>query len=159
MGQDSFSVSVAFSSCSNNMKFTLTTVYAPCDDSLWPDFFSFVNNVIDQVNGAWILIGDFNMYRYDFEKNNDKVNWSLMEQFNDWINGHGLMDIDIANRRFTWPNKHRDPTLVKLDSVLVNADWSLDFLDTSALCVTSVTLDHVPTCDISLRLLTSLIHE
>ena len=84
------------------------------------------------------------MYRYTFEKSNGRINWSVMEQFNDWINMHGLMDIDISNRRFTWSNKRRDPILAKLDRVPINAIWSQDFPQTFALAKTAPTSDHHP---------------
>jgi hypothetical protein len=72
------------------------------------------------VSEPWVLAGDYNIYRYVSEKNNSNINWAAMDEFNAWINDMELMDVDIANSKFTWSNKRRDPTLVKLDRVLIN---------------------------------------
>lgn len=84
------------------------------------------------------------MYRFAHEKSRGRTNWSVMEAFNDWIREHDLDDISIANKNFTGWNKRRDPTLVKLDRVLVNAQWNLDFVNTVALALTATTSDHAP---------------
>ncbi|XP_073363205.1 uncharacterized protein [Aegilops tauschii subsp. strangulata] len=65
-----------------------------------------------------------------------------MDRFNAWIRDHALDDIEVANKRFTWSNKRMEPTLVKLDKVLVNAEWNLGFLDTSAAALSATTSDH-----------------
>lgn len=46
------SLSVAFSSAADNGRFTLTAIYAPCEENLRPDFFSSINNLADQIVGA-----------------------------------------------------------------------------------------------------------
>ena len=84
------------------------------------------------------------MYRFQDEKSRGRVDWAMMELFNDWIRGHGLDDVQISNRSFTWPNKRDNPTLVRLDRALVNAHWLLAFAQSSASVVPSVTSDHVP---------------
>ena len=68
------------------------------------------------------------MYRFQDEKSRGRVDWAMMELFNDWIRSHGLDDVQISNRSFTWSNKREHPTLVRLDHVLVNVAWNLSFL-------------------------------
>nr|XP_040252249.1 uncharacterized protein LOC120969201 [Aegilops tauschii subsp. strangulata] len=67
-----------------------------------------------------------------------------MDSFNSWIRAHGLDEIEVNNRRFTWSNKRVNPTLVRLDRVLVNTDWLLGFAHVSADAIPTVTSDHVP---------------
>lgn len=142
--RNQYCISVNLSSVSDNNNFCLTTVYAPCDNSERPDFFHALDQVAELVSGPWILLGDFNMYRFANEKSKGRKNWVVMDSFNDWIRENALDDIDITNRTYTWSNKRRDPTMVKLDKVLVNADWNLGFLNTEALAITATTSDHVP---------------
>ena len=68
----------------------------------------------------------------------------MMDMFNDWIRAHGLDDVDICNRKFTWSNKRVDPTMAQLDRVLINTAWLLSFTQTSEMVTSSVTSDHVP---------------
>ena len=53
-------------------------------------------------------------------------------------------DLDIPNKKFTWFNKRRETTLIKLVRVLQNAEWNLNFLQTSAMSLTAITWDHTP---------------
>jgi hypothetical protein len=61
-----------------------------------------------------------------------------MDEFNAWIK------LDIANSKFTWSNKRREPTLVKLDRVLVNLAWSQKFLHSECRTLLRQTSDHKP---------------
>lgn len=142
--KDQFCISARVQSVSNNTSFQLTTVYAPCEDSDRPDFFRTLDRTATLVEGPWVLLGDFNMYRYAHEKSRGRRNWAVMESFNSWIRDNAMDDIDISNRQFTWSNKRREPTMVKLDRVLVNAEWNLGFLNTSASVFTATTSDHSP---------------
>ena len=83
------------------------------------------------------------MYTFEHEKSKGRRNWALMDTFNSWIREHALDDIDITNRTFTWSNRRVQPTLVKLDRVLVNAEWNLGFADTTATALPAVTSDHI----------------
>jgi endonuclease/exonuclease/phosphatase family metal-dependent hydrolase len=92
----------------------------------------------------WVLAGDFNIYRYVNEKSNSNINWTAMDEFNAWINDKKLMDVDIANSKYTWSNKRREPTLVKLDRVLINLHWSQRFLHSECRALPRPTSDHKP---------------
>jgi hypothetical protein len=98
----------------------LKNVYAPCELAERSEFFYEIKEIQLPVATPWVLAGDFNIYRYASEKNNNNINWAAMDEFNAWINELELMDVDIANTKFTWSNKRREPTLVKLDRVLIN---------------------------------------
>lgn len=67
-----------------------------------------------------------------------------MENLNECINSEELVDIDIPNRFFTWSNKRRNPTLVKLDRVFINILWSQSFPHTEAKAITASTSDDTP---------------
>lgn len=140
--KDRFNVTVKFQSKSNNARFTLTTVYAPSDDEDRDAFFKTLDRVVELISGPWIMLGDVNMYRYPHEKSQGRKNWALMDRFNDWIRENAMDDIEVANRNFTWSNKRGKPTLIKLDRILINADWGLGFLHTSASALPAITSDH-----------------
>lgn len=67
-----------------------------------------------------------------------------MNIFNSWIHDQGLIDIDIPNKKFTWTNKRRNPTLINLDRILIDTEWSKVFLVTSAKSEVAITSGHNP---------------
>jgi hypothetical protein len=67
-----------------------------------------------------------------------------MDEFNAWINDMELIVIEIANFRFTWSNKRREPTMVKLDRLLVNVNWSQKYLHPECRTLLRPTSDHKP---------------
>ena len=65
--KDRFCISVHFRLVSTNIRFTLTTVYAPCEDLERLAFFQTLDPAA-LAEGPWILLGDFNMYKFAHEK-------------------------------------------------------------------------------------------
>ena len=46
----------------------------------------------------------------------------------DWvINTHGMRDVDLNGGKYTWSNNQVDPTLERLDRVLMNDKWEKEF--------------------------------
>jgi hypothetical protein len=121
-------LTVQVQSNSDDQNFVLTNIYAPCEHIECSQFFSEIKHLQLTIAEPWVLAGDYNIYRYVSEKNNSNINWAAMDEFNAWINDLELMDVDIANSKFTWSNKIREPTLVKLDRVLINIGWSQKFI-------------------------------
>lgn len=119
-------------------------MYAPCLNNERSAFFKAVSEVAADAETPWAVLGDFNMYRFSHEKSRGRICWTTMEHFNSWIQEHGLDDILIENKLFTWSNKRSSPTLVRLDRALVNAAWSLSFMQTVASCPPYITSDHAP---------------
>ena len=71
--------------------------------------------------------GDFNIIRYASEKNKDSGVHRHTGLFNNIISTLDLLDIHMTGGKFTWSNNHSDPTLERLDRVLVNKDWESIF--------------------------------
>jgi hypothetical protein len=47
--------------------------------------------------------------------------------FNLIINSYELRELPLAGGKFTWTNNRKDPTLEKLDRVLILNSWEPDF--------------------------------
>jgi endonuclease/exonuclease/phosphatase family metal-dependent hydrolase len=74
-----------------------------------------------------IVGGDFNILRYNSEKNKNFYSSRYSDMFNWIINSYGLREIALNGGKFTWSNNHADPTLQKLDRVLMNDKWEVTF--------------------------------
>lgn len=67
-----------------------------------------------------------------------------MEFFNDFIGNFQLREIFISGMRFTWSNKQKHPTLVKLDRILTTASWDLNYPNCFAWSKARIGSDHTP---------------
>jgi exonuclease III len=79
-------ITVKVESNSDDTNFVLTNVYAPCDHGDRSMFFSEIKQLQLAITCPWVLAGDYNIYRYISEKNNNNINWAAMDEFNAWIN-------------------------------------------------------------------------
>ena len=123
---------------------TVTNVYGPSDHRHSSDFLRELHDLSSNINGPWVIIGDFNLIRSGDEKNNVNVNIPLMNTFNDTINSLGVMEIPLLGRNFTWSNGQEPPILAKLDRALVNLAHTTTFPDTSLSPRAKPTSDHTP---------------
>lgn len=67
--------------------------------------------------------GDFNLLRSSKEKNkNLHVNCNY-DTFNSIVNTCELRGMNMDGGNFTWSNNHEEPTLEKLDRLLMCGGW------------------------------------
>ena len=70
---------------------------------LWDNLKEMSNNLKDV---PWLVIGDFNAIRYQFEKVGGDLGWSSMkEEFNSALIEAELDDLKYGGCQFTWSNK------------------------------------------------------
>lgn len=74
-----------------------------------------------------LIGGDFNILRYQEEKNNDlfDTHWPFL--FNVVIDSLDLREACMSGRQFIWANNRSVPTYEKLDRVLMDTEWELKF--------------------------------
>ncbi|KAK1301673.1 hypothetical protein QJS10_CPB12g00740 [Acorus calamus] len=71
----------------------------------------------------WCVLGDFNVTRFVEDRNRQGPTSAAMEEFSDWIDQEELMELPLANQAYTWSNLWEDPSLAKLDRVLIDHGW------------------------------------
>lgn len=74
-----------------------------------------------------LLGGDFNLLRSSDEKNMNYQNNRNNDNFNYIINTYDLREIDLSGGGFTWSNNQENPTLEKLDRLLMSNEWEYLF--------------------------------
>jgi hypothetical protein len=75
-----------------------------------------------QDDTKWLILGDFNLiliYKAR-DKNNRNLNLRSMRAFHRAIEFCELKEMRLQNRKYTWSNERRRPTLSHLDRVFCN---------------------------------------
>jgi exonuclease III len=78
------------------------------------------------------------------DKNNRNINLRLMSRFRTTLDHCGLKELTLQNRKYTWSNERRHPTLVRLDRVFCNQAWDLTFDNHILHALSSSHSDHCP---------------
>jgi hypothetical protein len=78
------------------------------------------------------------------DKNNRNINLRLMSRFRTTLDQCGLKELSLQNRKYTWSNERRHPTLVRLDRVFYNQAWDLTFDNHTLHALSSSHSDHFP---------------
>lgn len=137
-------VTVKFTNIFDNSCFFLSNVYGPSHAAGKLAFITWFINLDTSEFDEWIIAGDFNLYRSMKDRNKPGDDPRDMNLFNDFISYLELVDIPFSGRTFTWSNMQNDPLLIKLDWVLCNANWSLQYPSTSGQPLSKPISDHVP---------------
>jgi endonuclease/exonuclease/phosphatase family metal-dependent hydrolase len=103
----------------------LVTIYGPAHEERREQFLRELSTICAKNDLPMIVGGDFNILRYNSEKNKTFYANRFSDMFNWIINSYGLKEITLNGGRFTWSNNHADPTLEKLDGVLMNDKWEV----------------------------------
>ena len=147
--QDFCGLVISFTSLQSTDSFILTNIYGPCTGIARDDFVAWLFHLSIDTESLWLLVGDFNFYRSVENRNRDGANLQDTETFNEIISYHGLIELPIKVRSFTWSNMQRDPLLVQLDWFFTSTAWTLKFPNTLVTPLARPTSDHIP-CVVSI---------
>ena len=125
-------------------KFRLSVIYGPTRYRARQRFLEELKGIKPENNTRCLLLGDFNLICKATDKNNRRLNLSLMRQFREALNECELQEIHLQNRKFTWSNERRQPTLMKLDRFLCNVEWDSTFPSHVLHALSTSLSDHAP---------------
>lgn len=98
-------------------------VYGPQAQGEKLRFLQELRDIRSACSGPWAVVGDFNLIYQDQDKNNTNLNRRMMGRFRRVINDLALHELHLNGRSFTWSNGWDNPTLERLDRVLISSDW------------------------------------
>ncbi|GKV34368.1 hypothetical protein SLEP1_g42745 [Rubroshorea leprosula] len=101
------------------LKCNLVNVYAPNDRQKKLKLWEELRHMIVEEEGGWLIAGDFNAVRSANEKKGKVGETMDMRDFDDFIVSAGLVDLKLANRRFTW-YRPDGSAMSRLDRVLMS---------------------------------------
>ena len=123
----SYSLSIKFRNLLDNYEWWLTRVYGPCVSSLKGHFIDELRHIHSIVGHHWVLGGDFNVTRFNFEHSSRSNVSPSMTNFNNFITLVNLIDLSPNNYLYTWSNFQKIATMVKLDRFLISHGWESQF--------------------------------
>jgi hypothetical protein len=147
--QEMFGLVVHFQSTISDENFTLVNIYGPCEGIPRENFIAWLFHLDIPDDSLWLLIGDFNFYRFLDNHNRPGANLNDMNTFNEVISYLGLVELPIKGRAFTWSNMQMEPLLEQIDWFFTSAAWTLKFPNMIVNPLARPTSDHVP-CVISI---------
>ncbi|PKU83813.1 Putative ribonuclease H protein [Dendrobium catenatum] len=124
----------------------LTIIYAANSVKERRNLWDQIIAVSPNTDQPWVIMGDFNCYRYETEKAGGSASSSgRLGELNSFIFNSGVQDLSSRGLFYTWFNQRVDnPIHIKLDRVLVN-NALLDVFPNTYYCVEShLGSDHSP---------------
>jgi hypothetical protein len=126
----------------SNFRFWVLNVYGPAQHDLSAAFVQDLSDFCGKEILPILLGGDFNLIRSNRDKNQGQGDPRLMELFNDFIGNFQLRDLFIGGVKYTWSNKQKFPTLVKLDRILATTSWDMKYTNSYAWVKARIGSDH-----------------
>jgi hypothetical protein len=122
----------------------LVTVYGPTHEEKEEQFLSELANICSNIKIPTLIGGDFNILRFSGEKNRNFCHNRFTDMFNWIINTFELRDLNLNGGMYTWSNNQADPTLERLDRVLISPEWEALFPLTNLRKTPRFLSDHNP---------------
>ena len=110
-----------------NKDLTIATVYGPAHDDKKEAFITELSQFCFSQDRPLLIGGDFNIMRFSDDKNKSFLGNKFTDLFNWVINTYGMRYVELNVGKYTWSNNHFDPTLERLDRVLINDKWEKEF--------------------------------
>lgn len=85
--------------------FTLSVVYGPTGSNDKPQFLAELQAQKPPQGSQWLVLGDFNLIYKASDKNNNRLNFRLMNLFKQALDDSDLREVHMLNRRFIWSNE------------------------------------------------------
>lgn len=105
----------------------LAFVYDPAHEEGREEFLLEFSRICNSKNIAMLIGGDFNIIRFSGDKNKSFNGNKWSDLFNHIINTQELTELYLNDGKYTWSNNQENPTLEKLDRVLINDEWEKFF--------------------------------
>jgi hypothetical protein len=140
----SFLLSCCWKGLLDGFEWVGSGVYGPNRDDLRSDLWEELLSVHTQWPHPWCIFGDFNVVRSPSERRGcTRVSSSMME-FSDFIEDSHLVDLPLHRGRFTWCNGAANPSMSRIDRILVTMDWEEHYPDVLHKLMPRPISDHSP---------------
>jgi hypothetical protein len=81
--------------------------------------------------------------RFQKDKSNGHVDFKWCDKFNEWVDKHCLLEINLAGRNFTWTNNQKKPIYSHIDRIFCSTELDGKFPLATAKALPRNPSDHV----------------
>ncbi|KAL2929467.1 Epithelial membrane protein 2 [Bienertia sinuspersici] len=131
----------------NEEPWYFSAIYAISDPLKRQDLWNYLKEFVTTYNHPWMLGGDFNDMRYNWERSScyDEV-CRRAKHFDQWIDSMELLEIVFSGPSHTWARGLTEETRrsARLDRVLCNTEWASHFSNASVKHLPAIQSDHCP---------------
>ncbi len=128
----------------DNFIWTGSGIYGPNLGGARGSFWDELNSIRNRWVTPWCLFGDFNIIRFPGEQLGCQNFSQGMLDFSDFINSNNLVDLPLDGGLYTWCSGSDQPSMSRIDRVLVSTDWEEHFPDVSQKLLPRPLSDHSP---------------
>ena len=114
------------------------------DDSLSDSMWVELDSMRSWWTLAWCLFGDFNIIRYPAKRVGCTSFNPAMFKFSDFIEKHLMVDLPLVGGEYTWFRDSNNPSMSRIDRLLVSVGWEEHFLDLTQRILPRVVSNHCP---------------
>ena len=139
-----FAIRLSITSAHIMESWTLVVVYGPCRQPARNVFVNWLNGLYIDDDDLWLLMGDFNFYRSEENRNRPGGNFEDSLVFNSIISQLGLIELPLKGRSYTWSNMQETPLLEQIDWFFTSVAWTSQYPHTMVLPLARITSDHLP---------------
>ena len=139
-----FAIRASVTSTHDLCLWTLVVVYGPCRQPARDLFVNWLYNLSIGDDDLWLIVGDFNFYRSDENRNRPGGNFNDSLIFNNIISRLGLIELPLKGRSYTWSNMQDTPLLEQIDWFFTSVAWTNQFPFSLVLPLARTTSDHLP---------------
>jgi hypothetical protein len=139
-----FSVSCHWKSLVDGFEWVGTGVYGPNRDDSRSELWAELSEIRHQWSQPWCIFGDFNVVRFPSERRGCVRVTPAMVEFSDFIEGSNLIDLPLNGGLYSWCNGSTNPSMSRIDRVLVSTDWEEHYPDVVQKLLPKPISDHNP---------------
>ncbi|KAK9062792.1 hypothetical protein SSX86_019982 [Deinandra increscens subsp. villosa] len=121
----------------------MVIIYAPQASRAKRDLWSLISLFMLSHPGSYFIFGDFNVSRFEYERLGVAFNRAEADCFNDFIDSHDLVDVNLGGFKFTRISSN-GLQQSKLDRFLVSASICSRFSGLEGLVLSNKVADHRP---------------
>ena len=101
-------------------KWNFLNVYGAAQEMNKNEFLAELARFCNKNKLPFLIGGDFNIIRFATEKNKPSGVHKHTDLFNSIISANELLDIQMVGGKYTWSNNQENPTLERLDRILIS---------------------------------------
>jgi hypothetical protein len=142
--QNTYAMSIEFTSTISEAQWVLTNIYAPGTLKGKQQFLQWFHNIDMADDIEWLLVGDFNLLRMPSDRNKPDGNVHEMLQFNAVISNLRLVELQLIGTKYTWTNNQESLLLECLDCFFASVSLMTCYPSSIVKTMSWDTFDHCP---------------